>query len=217
MANQDAESMTDLFEKGEDRVWGEPGNSFGREVHGRILQLHKIIRVCKACRLSQSRKNAVPGEGHLGAQVMLVGEAPGRDNDECGRPFVGQGGKLLDKILQAAGINRSQLFLTNILKCRPPANRPPKDDEVRCCSHFLRGQIEMIKPKVIVALGGSAARALLGKGVRLADADSLIFETPVGLVSPTYHPSAMRYNPLIGEIIAADLKKCLAYITAKDI
>lgn len=207
--------MLGLLDLQNDGLWGEPRDALGEQVCSRIHELHEKIRVCESCRLWKSRKNAVPGEGHLGADLILVGEAPGRDNDECGRPFVGQGGKHLDSILHAAGLRRGELFITNIVKCWPPDNRSPKNDEVRSCSHFLKSQIELIRPKAIVALGGSASKALLGRGVRLAEVHGQFFETSAGFVFPTYHPSAVRYNPSIPAIIVEDLKICIAYISSK--
>jgi uracil-DNA glycosylase family 4 len=110
------------------------------------------VRGCPLCKLSRSRKNAVPGEGQLSAKIMFIGEAPGRSEDEKGRPFVGAAGRILDELLKKAGIERSQVFITNIVKCRPPNNRVPKEDELTACRPYLDRQIALINPKVICIL-----------------------------------------------------------------
>ena len=117
---------------------------------------------CPLCKLSRSRKNAVPGEGPISAKVIFIGEAPGKNEDQKGRPFVGLAGRILDEALQKAGIERSQVFITNIIKCRPPGNRIPEDDERAACRPYLDRQISLIAPRIICLLGATAYTAILG-------------------------------------------------------
>ncbi len=128
------------------------------------VELEKVadeVRRCCKCGLGSSRTNAVPGEGDPNARIMFVGEAPGADEDAQGRPFVGRAGKLLDKIIIACGLKRSDVFIGNILKCRPPENRDPTAEEIISCLPYLQRQIEIINPEIIVALGALAARTFL--------------------------------------------------------
>src|SRR5450830_930536 len=118
-----------------------------------LAQIAKEVSICQKCALYHSRKLAVPGEGPANAEVMFIGEGPGFHENEQGKPFVGQAGHLLDQLLEAAGLQREKVFITNVVKCRPPQNRDPEPDELAMCSHFLDRQIEAIKPKVIVTLG----------------------------------------------------------------
>ncbi|MEO7042664.1 MAG: uracil-DNA glycosylase, partial [Gemmatimonadaceae bacterium] len=128
---------------------------------GSLAELATIIEACTLCKLNETAKCAVPGDGNSDADFMCVGEAPGANEDETGRPFVGQAGGLLTKILAAIELSRDQVFITNVLKHRPPANRNPTPDEVKACSPYLVRQIQMVKPKVILALGTFAAQTLL--------------------------------------------------------
>src|ERR687888_662113 len=117
---------------------------------------------CPLCKLSATRKNAVPGEGQLSAKIMFIGEAPGKNEDDQGKPFVGAAGKILDQSLKKAGIDRAQVFITNVVKCKPPNNRIPKDEEKEACRPYLDRQISLIVPKIICILGGTAYLSLLG-------------------------------------------------------
>src|ERR1041385_6914386 len=130
--------------------------------HDSLEKIEAEVRGCPLCKLSRTRKNAVPGEGQLSAKIMFIGEAPGRSEDEKGRPFVGTAGKILDNLLEKTGIERSQVFITNVVKCRPPNNRVPDDDEVVACRPYLERQIALIRPKVICILGRTAFSSVLG-------------------------------------------------------
>lgn len=183
-----------------------------------LSDLTAMISGCQKCPLHQSRTTAVPGEGSAQARVMFVGEAPGADEDRAGRPFVGPAGQLLDKILAACGLNRSEVFITNILKCRPPQNRDPQEAEIHQCLPYLRQQIDMIGPRIIVALGAHAARTLLqstesigrlrGRFHRLPQHD------PVIQVMPTYHPAYVlrNYTPETRARVWEDMKKVMEAI-----
>jgi DNA polymerase len=127
-----------------------------------LEQLARFLDGCTRCRLCERRRTVVVGEGHPKARLMFIGEAPGADEDRTGRPFVGQAGQLLDEMIFALGLERSEVYIGNVVKCRPPDNRDPHDDEMAACSPFLDRQIELIEPRVIVALGRIAARRLTG-------------------------------------------------------
>jgi DNA polymerase len=158
---------------------------------------------CTLCDLSQSRTRAVPGEGPVGAGIFLVGEAPGRDEDATGRPFVGRAGKLLDRALCEAGRERSQAFITSVVKCRPPKNRRPNKREMITCLPYLRQQIELVSPRIICLMGNVASSALLGKqGITALRGQ--VFE---GRYLVTYHPAAVLRNPNRWEEFVSDLKR----------
>lgn len=161
---------------------------------------------CPLCKLARTRKNAVPGEGQLAAKVMFIGEAPGRSEDEKGRPFVGAAGKILDDLLQKAGIERSQVFITNVVKCRPPNNRVPEEDEAAACRPYLDRQIALIKPKVICILGRTAYSSLLG-GSSITTNRGKIVEKAGQKYFLTFHPAAAIYNKSLLAALEADLKK----------
>lgn len=164
--------------------------------------LVRDIKECTKCRLHLGRKNAVPGSGKIDASLMLIGEAPGATEDEMGLPFVGAAGKLLDSILMELGIKREDLYITNVVKCRPPNNRQPARDEIDACSIYLESQILLIKPKVIVTLGAIAGEWVCSRmGIKWLGVTRMrgriyrgrILGLPVTLV-PTYHPAAILRN-----------------------
>jgi DNA polymerase len=161
---------------------------------------------CPLCKLARTRKNAVPGEGQLAAKIMFVGEAPGRSEDDKGRPFVGAAGKILDEMLTKAGIQRSQVFITNVVKCRPPNNRVPEDDEVAACMPYLDRQIALIRPRIICILGRTAYSSLLGGSSITANRGKVI-EKAGQKYFLTIHPAAAIYNKSMLSLLEADLKK----------
>ncbi|MCE4622836.1 MAG: uracil-DNA glycosylase [Desulfurococcales archaeon] len=178
-------------------------------------KLVEEIRNCKKCPLYRTRKNAVPGEGPLEVEVMLIGEAPGRKEDEQGRPFVGMAGKLLDATLEKVGLSRKSVYITNVVKCRPPGNRDPKQEEVQACLPYLRKQIELLRPKVIVALGRISGKLLYNlaglpwKGIskeRGKVRDARLFGIDTKIIA-TYHPAAALYNPQLRSSIEHDLRQ----------
>jgi uracil-DNA glycosylase family 4 len=171
---------------------------------GKLEILAAQIRVCTKCPLCQSRTLAVPGDGAASARVMLIGEAPGREEDESGHPFVGAAGRFLDQVLEDAGITRSDLFITNIVKCRPPDNRTPRVSEVEtCASNYLFEQIEIINPALIVLLGGVAAKKMLGvKSVNEARGRVIDRDGRKYLVG--YHPAVRFYREDLGEKVKED-------------
>jgi uracil-DNA glycosylase family 4 len=164
--------------------------------------LHTIaeqVRVCTRCRLHESRTHAVPGEGDPRAPIVLIGEAPGRREDETGRPFMGPSGKFLDEMMTLAALARDRVFITSVTKCRPPGNRTPRADEIETCvAAHLRRQLAAIEPQVLVLLGAPAARGVLGIRItRLADLAGRWFDHEGCRVLVTYHPAAgMRFPPI---------------------
>jgi uracil-DNA glycosylase family 4 len=173
------------------------------------------VRGCPLCKLSRSRKNAVPGEGQLSAKIMFIGEAPGRSEDEKGRPFVGTAGRILDDLLKKTGIERSQVFITNIVKCRPPNNRVPKEDELTACRPYLDRQIALIKPKVICILGRTAYFSLLGGSSITANRGKIV-ERGGQKYFLTFHPAAVIYNKDLRSALEEDLKKLVAEIKKEE-
>lgn len=153
------------------------------------------IRTSYCCELCPHRTNAVPGEGNPKARLVLVGEAPGATEDATGRPFVGQAGQLLDSILEAIELPRETVFITNIVKCRPPQNRKPLPDEVAACMPYLHRQLELIRPEVILALGGTAAESLLGVKKTLGELRNKVHTYGGIPLVVTYHPAALLRNP----------------------
>ena len=180
-------------------------------------KLVKEISECRQCELYKYRKNPVPGEGPLNTPIMLIGEAPGKQEDETGRPFVGAAGKLLTKLLEEAGIGRKNVYITNVLKCRPPSNRDPKPEEVEACSPYLRQQIKLIKPKMIVCLGRHSAKLIFSwAGIpwtNMKRQHGQVYEGVIeGLkvkIVATYHPAAALYNPQLRKELEEDFLKVI--------
>ena len=191
---------------------------------GLIETLADEIKTCRKCGLWRQRKNAVPGEGNLDVAVTLVGEAPGYWEDVKGRPFVGAAGKILDGMLSKAGISRSDVYITNVVKCRPPENRDPLPSEIQTCTSFLDRQIEIIKPKFLVTLGRHAASYILAKAGTetegITKIHGKIYETRLlgfeVFIIPMYHPAAALYKAKYKDELDKDfrlLKRRLERIT----
>ena len=153
--------------------------------------LEKSIQDCQKCKLCQTRKNIVFGEGNRDADIMFIGEGPGADEDAQGRPFVGKAGQLMNKAFQGLGIDRNSVYITNIVKCRPPANRVPEDDEAEACLNYLRNQVMLVKPKLIVLLGSTALKNILGKEYGITACRGKWIEKKEILYMPTWHPAAL--------------------------
>jgi len=208
---------------GENRDPGSQGvnsrveSDFGDRARQLALIAEEVAACCR-CGLGESRTHAVPGEGNPNARIMFVGEAPGADEDAQGRPFVGRAGQLLDKIIQACGLRRCDVFIANILKCRPPENRDPSPEEIVHCLPLLQRQIEVIRPEVIVALGAHAARTLLNTNQaigrlrgRFQDYINGLGQPPIKLIA-TYHPAYLlrNYTHETRAQVWDDMKKVLA-------
>ena len=154
-----------------------------------------LVAACTKCRLCEGRTNTVPGEGPPDARLVVVGEGPGRTEDATGRPFVGRAGELLTKILAAVDLRRDQVFICNVVKCRPPENRTPQFDEVAACSPYLFRQLELLRPTLILALGGPAAQTLLNTRESLGALRNRLHRFRGIPVIVTYHPAALLRNP----------------------
>ena len=149
---------------------------------------------CQLCTLSKNRTQIVWGSGSKNAQIMFIGEAPGRKEDEGGLPFIGAAGKILDEFLARAQLNRNDIYITNIVKCRPPNNRNPKPDEIYACAKYLLHQIETIQPRVIITLGSFATQAILGTDTPISQLHNKPQQYGNYTVLPLYHPAATIYN-----------------------
>jgi DNA polymerase len=168
-----------------------------------LEQLHVEVRACTKCGLHATRTQAVPGVGPCPADIMIVGEAPGFNEDRQGEPFVGAAGKLLDTLLARIGLSRADVYITNVLKCRPPMNRDPMPNEAEACSPYLARQLELIRPKVVLILGRHALERLMpGQGSISRIHGSLVKRGDVAYV-PLYHPAAALHN---GALVA-DLER----------
>ena len=170
-------------------------------------ELQDRIITCEKCPLSQTRTKAVPGYGNRQAELMFIGEAPGQQEDLQGLPFVGRAGQLLDKILAAIDLKREQVFIANILKCRPPNNRTPHADEIAQCEPYLVRQIELIRPKLIICLGLTAAKTLLRVEYSLGQMRGEIYSYHGVDLIVTYHPAALLRNPNLKRDTWEDFKK----------
>ena len=184
---------------------GEPVTFFTRETLADIKA--DIGDDCRRCKLHQlGRKQIVFGVGSPDADLMFVGEAPGADEDEQGIPFVGRAGQLLTKIIEAIGLTRDDVYIANVIKCRPPQNRNPEQDEVDTCEPFLFRQIDTIKPKVIVALGTFAARALLRTLDPISRLRGRVYDYRGAKLIPTFHPAYLLRNPSSKREVWEDMK-----------
>ncbi len=173
------------------------------------------ILQCQKCSLAQGRKNAVPGEGNQETDLMFVGEAPGRDEDVQGRPFVGRAGQLLTKIINAMQFKREEVYITNIVKCRPPENRTPHVDEIEKCKGYLLSQIEMIQPRVIVTLGKVATDFFVRSRLGMSALRGKFTEYGDIQVMPTFHPSYLirnEPNKILKKMVWEDMKKVMALL-----
>lgn len=168
--------------------------SASKESPERLEDVNDRILACTRCPLSQGRTQAVPGEGHVRAELMFVGEGPGADEDIQGRPFVGRAGQLLTKIIAAMGFKREDVYITNVVKCRPPKNRQPERGEIEACRPYLVAQIEAISPRVIVTLGKVAADFFQPSAVGMTKRRGHFIEYEKRLVMPTFHPSYLVRN-----------------------
>jgi len=179
------------------------------EVSG-LAELRSLIGECKRCPLHKGRKNLVFGEGNSRARLVFVGEAPGREEDIMGRPFVGEAGRLLTRIIEnGMGLKREDVYICNVIKCRPPQNRDPEPREVATCLPFLKKQLEIIAPEVICILGRVAAQALLGKDFKITQDRGKWFEFEGIPVMPTFHPAYLLRNPKAKRPVWEDVKQVM--------
>lgn len=182
-----------------------------REAANRLTlePVRKKALQCQACRLSQGRKTVVFGEGSLAADLVFIGEGPGRQEDLQGRPFVGAAGKLLTKIIEAMGLTRESVYIMNVVKCRPPMNRPPEPDEIAACRPYLQAQLATIAPKVICALGRTAAQALLETEAPMRELRGKLLAVNGIPVLVTFHPAYLLRNPSAKKEVWADMQQVI--------
>lgn len=170
-----------------------------------LEELREVIRRCTLCPLHETRTNAVPGEGPVKSRVMFIGEAPGAKEDESGRPFVGRSGELLVSMMHEIGLSRDSVFITSILKSRPPKNRAPTQVEINTCRPYLEQQIEIINPQIVVLLGGVAISSLVGPW-KVSEAHGKFYETEDRTYFMTYHPAAALRFPKVKAAMKEDLQ-----------
>ncbi len=179
--------------------------------------LESEILNCTKCRLHAHRRRAVPGEGNRKSAVVFIGEAPGEKEDEQGRPFVGPAGKLLTELIESMGYRREDFYITNVVKCRPPENRDPEDDEIEACLPYLLRQLDLIKPKLVVCLGRHSARSIFKlaglKWTSMTSQHGRVYAAKLlgyGVkIIATYHPAAALYNPQLKGALEEDFKKSI--------
>ena len=181
-----------------------------------LTDVQKTLGDCKRCKLHRTRRTIVFGEGNEKATLMFVGEGPGYDEDVQGRPFVGKAGQLLTKIIESINLSREEVYIANIVKCRPPQNRNPETDEIQSCNPFLMDQIRVIRPKIICALGTFAAQTLLKTSTKISELRGKIFDIEGIKVIPTYHPAFLLRNPERKRDVWEDMKKIAEYLRNAD-
>lgn len=179
-----------------------------------LAQVAEQVANCQACTLFHSRKRSVPGEGPFDAEIMMIGEGPGFYENEQGRPFVGQAGKLLEELLASFGYRREQVFITNVVKCRPPGNRDPQPDELAACGGYLDRQISTLQPMIIVTLGRFSMAKFL-PNVRISDVHGQARWVGTQLVVPMYHPAAALHQPKLRPDLEADFSRLPEYLHAQ--
>lgn len=178
---------------------------------GSLDALREVALGCPRCRLAETRQHVVFGEGNAAAEVVVVGEAPGAEEDRTGRPFVGRAGKLLDLLLAGVGYAREDVYICNVLKCRPPGNRDPRAEEVDACSPYLLRQVELIRPRAILAFGTFPAQTLLGTKESIGRLRGRVHDYHGVPLVPTYHPAALLRNPSWTRPAWEDLQRLRKY------
>ncbi|HAP93784.1 MAG TPA: uracil-DNA glycosylase [Desulfotomaculum sp.] len=194
---------------GDDSLFSDPAWDLSKIDN--MASLEEKVKTCTRCNLRAGCRGAVFGEGNPGAQVVLCGEGPGADEDLLGRPFVGRAGQLLDKILEACGFERFvHVYILNIVKCRPPGNRTPTEEETTACRHNLNAQLRILRPRVLILLGAVALQALLDPKGKITKARGHWVERNGLFVMPTYHPAALLRNPSLKRDSWEDFKQVVA-------
>jgi DNA polymerase len=181
-----------------------------------LQELSRDLKDCQRCRLASGRTQVVFGVGNPQASIMFVGEAPGFYEDRQGEPFVGAAGRLLNELLEGAGLSRTDIYIANVIKCRPPDNRDPLPDEVETCKPFLFQQIEMIKPKVVCTLGNFAMQTLLGKKIGIMKVRAQVFQVQDFFVFPMLHPAAALHQGNLNEPLREDFRKLKAFLDRRQ-
>lgn len=182
-----------------------PGHEHQRPGEVTLEEIRSVMGNCQLCELGQTRTNLVFGVGHPHARVMFIGEGPGKNEDLQGEPFVGAAGKKLDSLLSIAGLTRDQIYIANVVKCRPPGNRNPRPEEIEACSPFLREQVRSIWPDVIVCLGNFASQWLLKTEMGVTKLRGKLYQTGHFVACPTFHPAACIYHADWQPLLEQDL------------
>jgi uracil-DNA glycosylase family 4 len=172
-----------------------------------LKELEEKTKKCSKCALCQGRSNLVFGDGNENADLVFIGEAPGFHEDQQGKPFVGAAGKLLSQLLDSIGLQRDQVYIANILKCRPPNNRDPLPEEIEVCKPVLQKQLEIINPKIVVTLGAHSTRVMLKRNVSISSVRGQKFKIDGRMIFPVYHPAAALYNRSNIGVMEEDFKK----------
>ncbi len=180
-----------------------------------LMKLREKIGDCKRCKLSKQRKNIVFGEGNPEASLMFIGEAPGSEEDIQGRPFVGEAGQLLNRLIIKMGFKREEVYIANIVKCRPPFNRDPEEDEIKTCFPFLERQIEIISPSVIVSLGRISAWTLLRTKIPITRLRGKFYDYKGIPLMPTFHPAYLLRNPKDKWLVWSDMQQVIERLKAR--
>ena len=191
-------------------------NKIIREEKLTLKELRKELGDCKRCKLHRTRRTIVFGEGNEKATLMFIGEGPGYDEDVQGKPFVGRAGQLLTKIIESVNLSREEVYITNIIKCRPPQNRNPESDEIQSCHPFLMKQISVIQPKIICALGTFSAQTLLKTDTKITALRGKVYDLEGTKVIPTYHPAFLLRNPEKKREVWEDMKKIVELLSNND-
>ena len=185
----------------------ENGEKERASVGQALRELKEKTASCRRCKLREGCSQVVFGEGDPDALLMLIGEGPGRDEDKLGRPFVGRAGKLLDKILEAAGFQREETYIANVVKCRPPQNRTPLPEEIQACYSHLQEQINIIRPKIIVCLGAMSAKTLVDPRAQITKIRGKWVEWQGIRIMPTFHPAALLRDPQKKTLVWQDFQQ----------
>lgn len=178
-------------------------------------EIRAQVENCHACSLCETRTNIVFGEGDPHARVLIVGEAPGKNEDLQGRPFVGAAGKFLDELLEEAGLKREEVFIANVLKCRPPSNRNPQADEIEACAPFLREQTQSIDPWIIITMGNFATQFILRTETGITHLRGTVQQTGRFVVLPVFHPAAAIYDRSKRDVLLEDFRQVGALVRAR--
>jgi uracil-DNA glycosylase family 4 len=188
----------------------------GRVSSSTLEEIRMALGDCRRCKLHRTRRTLVFGEGNKKAKLMIIGEGPGYEEDVQGKPFVGKAGQLLTKILQSIHLQREEVYITNIIKCRPPQNRNPEPDEIQSCYPFLLKQIHAIQPQIICALGTFSAHTLLKTDAKITTLRGRFYEFAGIKVFPTYHPAYLLRNPERKREVWEDMKQIAKYMVSSD-
>ena len=186
-------------------------------MYEKMEELQSAISNCKGCKLCKNRTNIVFGVGNINSKIMFIGEGPGADEDTQGIPFVGKAGKLMDNAFDVLGIDREEIYIANIVKCRPPNNRDPQEDEVKACINYLRNQVMIIRPKIIVLLGRIALQNILGNEYKITSARGKWIEKKGIYYMPTWHPAALLRDETKKIDFINDLKEVICKVEELNI